>query len=61
MTLGLTQPLTRIFLADKARLARKADNVTAICELTVYKIFDPRRLTTLQASTVCYFVQGYLR
>jgi hypothetical protein len=46
MTLELTQPLTEIFLLDKARPARKPD-VTAICKLTVYKMWDPRRLTTL--------------
>jgi hypothetical protein len=32
MTLGLTQSLTEIFLGDKGRRARKADNITAICE-----------------------------
>jgi hypothetical protein len=26
---------------------READNVTAICEPIVYKIYDSRRLTTL--------------
>jgi hypothetical protein len=29
-------------------------NLTAICELTVYKMWEPRRLTTLWASTACY-------
>jgi hypothetical protein len=33
---------------------RKADNLTAICEPTVYKMWEPRRLTTLLASTSCY-------
>jgi hypothetical protein len=36
MALGSTQPLTKlvlgIFLRSKVRLARKADNLTAICE-----------------------------
>jgi hypothetical protein len=32
----------------------KADNLTAICERTVYKMWGPRRLTTLWASTACY-------
>jgi hypothetical protein len=31
----------------KGRLARKGDNLTAICEPIVYKIWDPRLLTTL--------------
>jgi hypothetical protein len=39
MTLEFTQPLaetsTGIFLRGKARPARKAGNLTAICELTV--------------------------
>jgi hypothetical protein len=32
---------------------RKAD-FSAICELIVYKMLEPRRLTTLWASTVCH-------
>jgi hypothetical protein len=35
MALGLTQPLTGIFLEGKGRTAHKADNLTAICEATV--------------------------
>jgi hypothetical protein len=35
-------------------LARKADNLTAICEPTVKKMWEPRRLTTLWGSTPCY-------
>jgi hypothetical protein len=31
----------------KGRPARKADNLTAICEPIVYKTWEPRRLTTL--------------
>jgi hypothetical protein len=38
------------------RPARKADNLNAICEPTVYRMWQPRRLTTLWASTVCYKV-----
>jgi hypothetical protein len=38
----------------KGRPARKADNITAICEPTVWKIWEPRRLTTLWTSTACY-------
>jgi hypothetical protein len=32
----------------------KADNLTAICEPIVYQMWEPRRLTTLWASTACY-------
>jgi hypothetical protein len=38
-----------IILAGKARLARKADNLTAIHKSTVYKMWKSRRLTTLRA------------
>jgi hypothetical protein len=58
IALGLTQPLTemstRNFPGDKGRPAREADNVTAICEPIVQKMWEPRRLTTLWASTACY-------
>jgi hypothetical protein len=36
------------------RLARKVDNLTAICESIVQKIREHRRLTTLRASAACY-------
>jgi hypothetical protein len=39
---------------SSARKARKADNLTAICEPIVSKIWEPRRLTTLWAFTTCY-------
>jgi hypothetical protein len=49
MALGLTQPLREMSTTNlpggKGRLVRKADNLTTICELTVYKIWEPRRLT----------------
>jgi hypothetical protein len=49
MALGLTQPLremsTRMIPGDKGRQARKADNLTAVCEPTVLKMWEPRRLT----------------
>jgi hypothetical protein len=38
----------------KGRPARKADNLTAICEPTVSKMWDPQRLTTLWVSMACY-------
>jgi hypothetical protein len=58
MALGSIQLLTEMSTSNlpggKGRPARKADNLTAICETTVYKMCEPRRLTTLWASTVCY-------
>jgi hypothetical protein len=57
-TLGSTQPLTdmstRNFPGGKGQQARKADNFTAICEPIVLKMWEPRRLTPLWASTSCY-------
>jgi hypothetical protein len=57
MALGSTQPLTemstRNLPVDKGRPARTAD-VTAICEPIVYKMWEPRCLTTVWASTACY-------
>jgi hypothetical protein len=56
MTQGSTQRLTemstRNLTGGKGRPARKADNLTAIFEPTVYKMLEPRRLTTLRVSTV---------
>jgi hypothetical protein len=44
-----------MFLVVKeGRLARKADNITAICEPIVRKMWEPQRLTTLWTSTACY-------
>jgi hypothetical protein len=58
MALGSTQPLTEINTRNlpggKKRPARGADNLTAICERTVWKMWELRRLTTLWASTACY-------
>jgi hypothetical protein len=63
MDLGLTQPLiemnTRNFplgmgVGEEARPARKADNLTAICETIVLEMYDYRRFTTLWASMTCY-------
>jgi hypothetical protein len=58
MTLGLTQPLTemstRNLPGDKGLLARKADNLTSICEPIVLKRWEPRSLTTLWVSIACY-------
>jgi hypothetical protein len=45
MALGLTQPLTemstRNFPGGNGQPARKADNLTTICEPTVYKMWEP--------------------
>jgi hypothetical protein len=58
MALGSTQPLTersiRNLWGGKWRPERKPDNLTAICELIVEKMWVPRRLTTLWTSTACY-------
>jgi hypothetical protein len=51
MALGSTQPLTEMSTknlpGDKERPVRKTDNLTNICELIVYKMWDPLHLTTL--------------
>jgi hypothetical protein len=51
IALGSTQPLTemstRNLPGDKGLPVRKADNLTAICEPAVWKMWEPRRLTTL--------------
>jgi hypothetical protein len=58
MALGSTQPLTemntRNLPGSEGRPGRKADNFTAICEPIVKEMWEPRRLTTLWASTACY-------
>jgi hypothetical protein len=53
-TLHLREMSTMILPGSKGRPARKTDNLTAICEPIVYKMWQPRRLTTLWASTACY-------
>jgi hypothetical protein len=59
---GLIQPLTEMSTRNlpggKGRPARKADNLTAICEPIVLKMWEPRRVTTLWASTACYGLPG---
>jgi hypothetical protein len=51
MALEATQPLTEMSTRNlpggKGRPARKADNLTAICETIVYKMWEPRRLMGL--------------
>jgi hypothetical protein len=57
MALGSTQPLTEMNTRNvpggKELPARKADDLTAICEPIVYKMCELRRPTTLRASTAC--------
>jgi hypothetical protein len=43
-------------VGDKVLPARKADNLTVICEPNVYTMWDPRRLTILWDSIACYKV-----
>jgi hypothetical protein len=60
MVLGSTQPLTemsnRNIPGGKGRPARKADNLTAICEPTLYKMWELQHPTTLWVSTARYRV-----
>jgi hypothetical protein len=44
---------TRNLPGGKERAARKADNITAICE-PVVKMWEPRPLTILWATSACY-------
>jgi hypothetical protein len=58
MALRSTKPLTEMSTRNlpwgKGRPAHMADHLTAICEPIVQKMWEPRRLTTLWASTACY-------
>jgi hypothetical protein len=58
MALGLTQPLTEMSIRNipggKGRPAHKADNLTAICEPIVYKMWEPQHFTALWVSTARY-------
>jgi hypothetical protein len=50
----LTEMSTRNLPGGKGWTALEADKLIAICEPIVWKIWDPRCLTTLWASTACY-------
>jgi hypothetical protein len=50
----LTKMSTKNIPGDKEPPARKSDNLTAICEPIVQKMWDIRRLTTLWDSAACY-------
>jgi hypothetical protein len=58
MPLGSTQALNRNEYQNipggKGRLANKAENLIAIYEPIVKKMWEPQHLTTLWASTGCY-------
>jgi hypothetical protein len=58
MALGSTQPLTEMSTRNipggEGRPARKADNLTAICEPIVYKMWEPQPLTVLWVSMARY-------
>jgi hypothetical protein len=53
-TQALTEMSTRKLAGGKEQPTRNADNLIAICEATVWKIWESRRLTPLWASTACY-------
>jgi hypothetical protein len=58
MALRSTQPLTEMSTRNlpggKGRPLHKADSLTAFCEPTVSKMWEPRRLTTVRATSGCY-------
>jgi hypothetical protein len=58
MDLGSTQPLTEMSTRNpsggKGRPVRKAEKLTAIYEPSVWKMWEPRRLTTLWVFMACY-------
>jgi hypothetical protein len=58
MVLGSTQPLTEMSNRNllwqvKGGRTPNAKKLTTICESTAYKMWEPRHLTTLWASTTC--------
>jgi hypothetical protein len=53
MALESTQPLTRNFPGGKGRPALMADNLDAIYEPNVWKMWESQPLETLRASTAC--------
>jgi hypothetical protein len=54
MALRYTEMSTRNLPECNRWPAHKADNLTAICETVAWKMWEPRRLTTLWASTALY-------
>jgi hypothetical protein len=57
MALVSTEPLTemstRNFPGSKRRPDRRADNLAAIYEPNICKLWEPQPLTTLRATTAC--------
>jgi hypothetical protein len=57
MALRSVQPITEISTRNlpggKKRPARRADNLAAICEPIVQKMWEPQPLAILRASTAC--------
>jgi hypothetical protein len=53
-THSLTEMSTRNLPGGKGRPARKAHNLTSICEPIVWKMWEPQHLTTLWSSTASY-------
>jgi hypothetical protein len=59
---GFTRPLTEMnttsrkitFLGSRVRPVCRADNLTSICEPTVWTMWDPQHLTTIHGSKACY-------
>jgi hypothetical protein len=54
MTQPVTEMSTRNLPGGKGRPAGKDDNLTAICEPIIYKMWELRRLTNLCVSEACY-------
>jgi hypothetical protein len=52
-TQSLTEMSTEIIPGSIGRQTRKADNLAATFEPIIYKMWDPRRLTSVLASTSC--------
>jgi hypothetical protein len=55
-TQRVTEKSTKDLPGSKGRPARRAENLTAICETIFYKCGEPGRVTTLWAHTTCYIV-----
>jgi hypothetical protein len=48
------QKKKKMLLRSRARPVRRTDKPTAITEPTVWTVWDPQHLITLQAFTACY-------
>jgi hypothetical protein len=58
MAWGSTQPLTEMSIeilpGGKGWSVHEADNLTAICEPIIQKMWEPRHLATFWAFMACY-------